>query len=172
MLQKFKRWGIYAVVGISLSCVLFFSGYIVRSKQTAVINVQTNGYIIERTNVVYKPVAVDVNSGCSDIQRRFNSLLVDYNVFINAAPEVYEVTSENIKFKLATQRYQLNYSYTPRAKLSVTPFALARAAFNPLGLYYGGGVSVEYIGITGILAIDSQPSVMLGAGYRFVFDVK
>lgn len=172
MLQKLKRWGIYGAVGLSICGSMFLGGYIVRSKQTAVINVQTNGSILERTNIVYQPFTVDSDSDCSDIKRLYNGLLIDYKYFLSASPEVYEVTSENIKFKLATQKYKLSYSYSPKNKWSINPFALARATFNPLGLYYGGGCSVEYIGITGILAFDSQPSLTIGAGYRFVFDMK
>ncbi len=162
-----KKWSIYVIIFICVSGGIFILGYMVRGWTTPTLTIG-EGQIVERTNIIYRPININGNSGCADIIGRFNGLLADYQLFLNAVPTVYNVTPDNIFFQLHTQKYSLSYKYNDKLKWSVTPFAYARAVLSSPELLYGGGCSVEYSGITGLLLADNQPSLTLGIGYRIL----
>jgi hypothetical protein len=147
-------------------------GYVIRWKQSPQITVSQQGEIIGKTNIGTPPritASVADNCGHRPYIDWCSLMYEDYKLFLLALPEVYEVSSDKIKFRLHTQRYQLSYKYTEKARWSITPWAFARATFVPtLGIYYGGGCSVEYYGISGMVLVDNQPSLTASLGYRIL----
>lgn len=172
MFEKIKKVAIYVLYGVVICVAGGVAGYILRWNQSRTIEVGTNGTILERTNIMYKPVIIYDDSPCSDIERRYNVVLADLTTFLKANPEVYDVSESHIRFKLHTQKYQLTYKYTPQPAWGVTPFVFARGAIQPLALYYGGGCVVEYSGFSGIIAVDNNPALTIGAGYKFTIGLQ
>lgn len=168
MLSKLKKWGIYALVCLCICGGCFILGYMARGWSSPVITIGS-GEIIERTNIIYRPVNIPSDGNCADVINRYNSLLSDYNIFLSAVPEAYSVTADKILFKLHTQKYALTYQVHEKNRLSITPTAYIRAAFAPsFSVYYGGGCFFTWSGFVGGALIDNQPSLTLSFGYTII----
>lgn len=163
MLSKLKKWGIYAIVFICIGGGIFILGYMVHGWTTPTITIG-QGAIVEKTNVIYKPIPVSGTGGCADIVARFNSLLNDYNAFISAVPEAYNVTPEKIYFKLYTQKYSLDYKYTPREQWTISPQIAVKVSRD--GIAYGGGMGADYVNVWASVLLFSDISLVASAGYR------
>jgi hypothetical protein len=171
MLANLKKWSIYAIVFICVSGGIFVLGYMVRGWTTAPITI-TEGEIVERTNIIYKPISGTDNIDYSTLVIKYNSLLNDLHDFLGAVPEVYNVTDSKIFFKIHTQKYALSYSYNPKTHWYVSPMVTAKAALvsTPTGMStaiaYGGGVSFDYLNFGGAVVFFSDISGALMLYYR------
>lgn len=163
MLANLKKWGIYVLCCLCIAGVSILVGHYVWREQPQTI-IAGGGAIVYKTNIHYVPIPVGSNSGCNDVIGKYNSLLADYKLFLDAEPRVYNVTESKIMFSLATQKYSIDYSFAPKVHWYVSPILSVKVDRTQVS--YGGGVAFDYINIGAAILAYSDISAAAMIYYR------